>query len=229
LRAIKFRRNLGDFSSKRTDIASIQNFILSTKQSEWPELLRVSPQKKPFHFSNRASVSQDINLGSVSDPNSTLETASFIKCCQSGGSTDQHHCLTLGCVNAEIEGPLCLTGPVNLFACMLQRLQSSKGRILSRKGHLADLFRRTQSLISLPLRSYVEVTREAMESGKKTMEGHVGGRGAGAGRRGRAGGRYGGGRHHGDGFFYMCDGGGFGFHGDGAGYSFNGAYFNLMV
>jgi hypothetical protein len=49
------------------------------------------------------------------------------------------------------------------------------------------------------------------------MEGLVGGRGVGAGREGvRAGGRHGGGRHHGDGFGYMGDGGGFGFHGDGA-------------
>jgi hypothetical protein len=187
-RAIKFGRNLGDFSSKRTgDTASKQNFNLSTKQSEWPELRRVSPEKKPFQISNRASVSEDIKLGSVSDPNSTLETASF-KCSQLGGSTDQHHRLTLGCVNAEIEGPLCLTGPANQFARRLQRLQSGKGRILSRRG-LTDRFRRTQSLISPPLRSFVEVAREAMESGKKTMEGPVGGRGVGAGRGGgRAGG-----------------------------------------
>jgi hypothetical protein len=41
-RAVKFGRNLGDFSSKRTDIASIQNINLSTKQSEWPELRRVA-------------------------------------------------------------------------------------------------------------------------------------------------------------------------------------------
>jgi hypothetical protein len=216
-RAIKFGRNLGDFSSKRTDIASIQNFNLSTKRSEWPELRRVLPEKKPFQISNRASVSEDIKLGSVSDPNSMLETASFIKCCQSGGSTDQHHRLTLGCVNTEIEGPLCLTGPANLFARRLQRLQSGKGRILSRRGRLADHFRRTQSLISPPLRSFVEVAREAMESGKKTMEGHVGGWGVGAGRGGvRAGRRHHGGRHHGDGFGYMGDGGGFGFHCDGA-------------
>jgi hypothetical protein len=175
------------------------------------------PEKKPFQISNRASVSEYIKLGSVSDPNSTLETASFIKCCQSGGSTDQHHRLKLGCVNAEIECPLCLTGPANLFARRLQRLQSGKGRILSRRGRLAHRFRRTQSLISLPLRSFMEVARKAMESGKKTMEGLVGGRGVGAGRGGvRAGGRHGGGRHHGDGFGYMGESGGFGFHGDGA-------------
>jgi hypothetical protein len=209
-RAIKFGRNLGDFSTKRTDVASIQNFNLSTKQSEWPELRRVSPEKKPFQISNRASVSEGIKLGSFSDANSTLETASFIKCCQSGGSTDQHHCLTLGCVNAEIEGPLCLNGPANLFARRLQRLQSGKGRILSRRGRLADRFRPTQSLISPPLRSFVEVAHEA-------MEGLVGGQGVGAGRGGvRAGRRHGGGRHHGDGFGYMGDGGGFGFHGNGA-------------
>jgi hypothetical protein len=118
---------------------------------------------------------------------------------------------------------------MNLFARRFQRLQSGKGRILSHRGRLADRFRRTQSLISLPLRSFVEVAHEAMESGKKTMEGLVGGRGVGAGSGGRAGGRHGGGRHHGDGFGYMCNGGGFGFCGDGAGYSFNGVYFNLMV